>query len=106
MPTDGIVAEDIASEPALHVHDVQPSDVVGGVRRRRDRAINRPEDVSVVVPREARVRAEVPDGTYALASDGVCLEEVLGQDCRRVEEVEKLDDCLDWLRNERRPDVV
>ena len=95
MPADSVVAEDIAGKPALHVHDVQPSDVVGGVRRRRDRTIDRPEDVRVVVPREARVRAEVPDGAHPRARHGVGLEEVLSENRRGVGLVEVVDDVLD-----------
>ena len=95
LPADSVVAEDIASKPALHVNDVQPSNVVRGVRRRRDRATDRPEDVRVVVPREARVRAEVPDRAHPGARHGVRLEEVLSENCRGVGLVEIVDDVLD-----------
>ena len=85
---------------------MQPGDVVRSIGRGRNRAVDLPQDVRIGVAREARVRAEVPDGAHARAGDGVGLEEVLAEDHGRVELVEETDDRLDGLRDELRPDVV
>ena len=105
LPANRVEAEDVVGNVPLDVRDVQPHDVLARVLGRRDRAVGPTEEERVVVTLERWVRAEVPRGAHALARRRVWLEEVLREDVGRVQRVQGVHDCLDGLRDDRRPDV-
>ena len=106
LPADRVKAEDLVCDLALHVHDVKPCDVPRRVRRSGDGTLALGDDERIGVTLERARRREVPLGAEALARRGVRDEVVLAKHFERVEEVQEVDDDLNRVRYEVRPDVV